>query len=101
MPSSVVFMILSLWFYPEKRSVGFYSGMLSLILLVVTLLVTLLVLVPIDNDLKEWTISTIPPDWEAIRDKWDVFHSVRTITSLTSFGCFAISVIFSKNRFSF
>jgi uncharacterized membrane protein len=72
---------------------GFYCGLLSLILIIVVLLVTLLVLVPIDNDIKEWTTSTLPEDWEDIRDKWKIFHAIRTFTSLASFACFSFFIL--------
>src|SRR4051794_20714651 len=49
MPSCILCMFLSLWFYPHKNSYRFYFIVLAFILIVVTLLITLLVLVPIDN----------------------------------------------------
>ena len=96
MPSCILFMILSLWFYSLKKSLGFYLGVAAFILIIITLLITLLILVPIDNQIKQLTSSTVPADWKAIRSHWKFFHAVRTFTSLASFGCFVLSIMNSK-----
>jgi uncharacterized membrane protein len=93
MPGCMLLMVLSLWFYEPKNSLGFYISVLSLALITATLLITLLILVPIDNDIKQWTVSNIPTNWESIRDCWQFYHSVRTFTALASFGCFAYPII--------
>ena len=98
MPASIVFTIISAWLYPRKRSVGFYFNIAANILIIVTLLITLLVLVPIDNQIRSWTVSTIPPQFTSLRDTWQSFHSLRTVTSLTSFASLALSVILSPSR---
>jgi uncharacterized membrane protein len=93
MPGCILFMALSSWFYEPKQSSPFYFNVLSLVLIIITLLITLLMLVPIDNEIKRWTISKLPGNWESIRSRWQFYHSVRTFTSLASFGCFAYSII--------
>ena len=93
MPSGILLMLLSLWFYRRKKTTGFYLGMVSFFLIILVLLITLIVLVPIDNDIKEWTASTVPQDWEDIRGKWKAFHAIRTFASLTSFVCFSLSIL--------
>jgi uncharacterized membrane protein len=93
MPLCILFLILSCWYYPKKRTAGFYFCISALILIIITLLITLVILVPIDNQIKEWTAATIPADWEALRLKWENFHTMRTFTSLASFACYEISVI--------
>ena len=72
MPSCILLILLSLWLYKQKKTVVFYLGVLSLILIIATLLITVLVLVPIDNDIKEWTTLTVPRDFEEIRHKWKI-----------------------------
>lgn len=96
MPSGILFVLLSLLFYRNKRTAGFYFGLVSFILIVVVLLITLLVLVPIDNDIKQWTTATVPQDWESIRDKWKMFHAMRTFASLASFACFSAFLLAAR-----
>ena len=81
---------------PAKKTAGFYCSIVAFTLVVITLLVTLSILVPIDNQIKFWTDSTVPTDWEEIRNRWQFFHSVRTFASLLGFGCFALSIIGNK-----
>jgi hypothetical protein len=94
-PSCILFVLLWVWWYPYKKSNGFYFGVLGLFFLIATLLITLLVLVPIDNQIKLWNAATVPSNWMAIRDKWQVFHAGRTLTSVISFACLGLSVVFS------
>jgi hypothetical protein len=91
MPSCILFMLLALWFHPQKKPLQFYSGITSFVLIVVTLLITLLALVPIDNEIRDWTAQTVPANFDAIRARWELFHSIRTFTSLSSFALFAYS----------
>ena len=98
MPSSILFLLLTTIFYQQKKSMGLYLSLFSLLLLIVTLLITLIVLVPIDNQIKTWTAQNPPADWESIRDRWQFYHAARTITSITSFGFFAYSLLVDSNK---
>jgi len=94
MPCCVLFMTLSTWFYPHINSLGFYFSIAACFLTIIALIITIRVEVPIVNDIKNWTHSTKPNNWEAIRNRWKFFHVIRTFVSLTSFGSFAISLLF-------
>ena len=94
LPLCILCMLISAWWYPAKKTVEFYFGIASIVLILMSLLITLIVEVPIDNQIKLWTASNLPADWEAIRTKWQFFHGLRTLTSIASFACFAIMSIF-------
>ena len=98
MPSCILLILLSLWLYKQKKTVVFYLGVLSLILIIATLLITVLVLVPIDNDIKEWTTLTVPRDFEEIRHKWKTYHALRTFLSLGSFVCYSLFIPGNRNN---
>jgi uncharacterized membrane protein len=98
MPSCVVLVILTAWLYPDKRSAGFYFSVAASLLIVITLLITLLIEVPIDHQIKTWTPSSVPSDWQSIRDRWQFFHTVRTFTSLASFASLALAIVFEKQE---
>jgi len=89
LPSCLLFMILPLWFYQNKRSVVFYTGLFSFLCLAGVLLITLIVLVPMDNEIKTWTAATVPDEWEDMRHTWKIFHASRTFASLIGFATFA------------
>ena len=88
MPAGILGVAISVWLKRKSDQGRFYLGVLSLILIIAVLLITLLVLVPIDNDIKTWTESTVPSDFESIRVKWKSYHAARTFLSLASFACF-------------
>src|SRR6266480_7399893 len=88
MPACILFMLLSAWLYPEKKSPGSFLNMAACLLIIVALLIE----VPIDNQIKTWTAETIPSDWGARRERWQYFRIVRTFVSLVSFGSLAIAI---------
>jgi uncharacterized membrane protein len=94
MPSSILFVFLSIWFYSDKDSTGFYLILISLLLIITSLLITVLIEVPIDNRIKEWKPETIPSDWHSIRKRWEIFHTIRTFTSIGSFAAYLIAALF-------
>jgi len=61
---------------------AFYLTLCGLALSIVALAITLIVNVPIDNQIKQWTIQTLPSDWQTIRDRWEFYHILRTFISL-------------------
>jgi uncharacterized membrane protein len=72
--------------YQQKSMLAFYLTLGGLVLFVVALVITLVVNVPIDNQIKQWTVQTLPPNWKAIRDRWEFYHAVRTFVSLSGLG---------------
>jgi hypothetical protein len=92
MPLCILGLLAYSWFHPKKRSTGFYFSVAAFALILIALLITLLIEVPIDNQIKTWTASTVPSDWTTIRDRWQFFHTARTFVSLASFGCLAINL---------
>jgi uncharacterized membrane protein len=101
MPLCIVFMTVSVWLFYREKSGGFYTVIVALTLMIVTLLITVLIEVPIDNQIKTWTAATVPGNWMALRAKWEFFHTVRTFTSLASFGFFAWGVMAKERRSSY
>ena len=71
---------------------------LGLLLFMAALTVTLAVNVPIDAEINRWTLDTFPSDWTATRDRWQVFHTIRTFTSLAGLGCMIASVLDGRDR---
>jgi hypothetical protein len=52
--------------------------------------------VPIDNDIARWTLTTLPAGWEAVRDQWEWYHSLRTFACLLGLACTLGSVLFAE-----
>jgi uncharacterized membrane protein len=92
-PACIVFMFLSAWLYPQKKSKEFYFSLAAIVLIIMALLITVLIEVPINNQIVSWTAYTVPADWEAIRNRWQFFNIVRTIAALAGFGFFTVAII--------
>jgi uncharacterized membrane protein len=67
----------------------------AFVLLLVAMIITLIVNVPIDGQIQSWTTTTLPADWSAIRDRWELYHGLRTLVSLTALACLFASTLSS------
>lgn len=79
--------------YLEKQRRPLFLALSGLMLFIASLIVTLVVNVPIDGQINSWTVSTLPTDWEAIRDRWELWHTVRTFASLAGLACVFTSLL--------
>lgn len=84
--------VLVLSFHEFRRT--FYTTLAGFVLFVVALLVTLIVEVPIDNRIKMWTAATLPDNWRQLRDRWEVFHALRTAATIGGLFFLLIGAIF-------
>jgi len=96
MPVCLVLMLMVTKLYPDKTSGGFYATLAAFCLMGLALLITLAVEVPIVNRIIQWTESTVPTDWEAVRHRWVRFHVLRTAAALLSFASFAFALVFAR-----
>ena len=94
MPTAILSNVaLSVMLYRQRhmRAAGLATA--ALLLLLGALAITLTVNVPIDGEIAAWTVQRLPPHWEAIRDRWQLYHSLRTFASLLGLGCAFGSVL--------
>lgn len=98
MPLCMIMMILALWYYRYKRSTGFYLGLAAFFLIIISLIITLTIMVPIDRQIIQWNSTSVPPQWEYIRDRWKLFHALRTLCTLSSFGCFSWFILAAMRK---
>jgi uncharacterized membrane protein len=93
MPGTLLVMLLAIWQSRRVNRSSYYLYVLAFVLMIVTLGITVGVEVPIDNQIKTWTTSSLPADWQNLRHTWERFHTTRTFTSITSLSFFAWGVI--------
>jgi uncharacterized membrane protein len=96
MPASIIGLLILLVRSWRTKSVYFYCMLLALILFVIALVITVGIEVPIDNEIKTWTVASIPSDWRNIRNKWEVYHTLRTFVSLIGIALFITAVMNRK-----
>jgi uncharacterized membrane protein len=80
----------------QRRASLFASA--ALVLMAIALVITLAVNVPIDGQIVSWTTAALPPDWRAIRDRWEFYHGLRTVVSLAALTCLFASTLSSAWR---
>jgi len=42
--------------------------------------------------------ATLPSDWNAIRDRWEFYHGLRTLVSLVGLACLFASTLSTMSR---
>ena len=77
-----------------KQRYTFYLTLAGLAMFLVTLMVTLVVEVPIVKQMDTWTGSTLPDDWQELRDRWGAFHLLRILPAVAGLILLLVSVIF-------
>jgi uncharacterized membrane protein len=93
MPATLFFMLIAVLLSRRRNRSSFYLYIISFLLMVTTLIITVAVEVPIDNQIKTWTETTVPSNWESLRQRWNIFHTIRTFTSIASLVFFSWGVM--------
>ncbi|HEY3557963.1 MAG TPA: DUF1772 domain-containing protein [Kribbella sp.] len=70
----------------RSRGNGWRIVLAGVVLLAVVFVTTLVVNLPINSDQAAWSVHQPPPDWAAVRDRWQVAHLVRTLAAVFAFG---------------
>ena len=85
--SALVTLVL-LW---PDRTAAFWWLAAGFVLMVAALVITLAVEVPIDNQIQDWTAATLPGDWRSIQSRWELWHTIRTFTSIAAVAAVTVS----------
>jgi uncharacterized membrane protein len=93
--SSVLLLIVV---FRRERGAAIYLALASLLLMAGALMVTLAVNVPIDREISQWTVTTLPADWTVTRDRWEFYHTIRTFASVGALGFAVASALRSVPR---
>jgi hypothetical protein len=87
MPLTVVMLgILSDLLFRHQDTRAFLASLIALVCMMLVMLTTLMVNVPIDMQIKNWQPTTLPANWQDIRDRWHAYHVIRMCCSLLGFG---------------
>ena len=100
LPACILLMAASAWLHPAKKTGGFYLILLAIGFILASLGISVGIELPIVDQMKQWTATTAPANWEALRDKWVYFTVVRMLTGLVAFLLFSAAILqpFSYNR---
>ena len=75
------------------RGTAFWWLLGGFLLMVAALVITLAVEVPIDDRIATWTVATLPGDWRSVQSRWELWHTIRTFTSIAAVVAVTISAV--------
>ena len=93
-PAALLSIVPVLFISYDEKPRTFYLTLTGFALFIVALLVTVLVEVPIVKQIETWTVSTLPENWQQLRDRWGTFHVVRVVAAVAGFAFLVIAAIF-------
>jgi len=96
MPASIIGLLTLCIMSWKTKSVYFYCIFATLLLFIIALIITVAVEVPIDNQVKTWSAASIPFDWQYIRNRWEHYHTIRTLVSLSGIVFFLVAIMNGK-----
>jgi uncharacterized membrane protein len=94
MPGALLSIIPVLLTSYNEHPTTFYLTLTAFALFIVALLVTILVEVPIVEQIVIWTPSTLPDNWQQLRDRWGTFHIVRIVAGISGLILLVVAAIF-------
>jgi uncharacterized membrane protein len=94
MPGTMLSIIPLLLFSYHQQPMVFYLSAAALLLFLVALLVTVLIEVPIVQQIVTWTPSTLPENWQQLRDRWMRFHVIRVVAGIASLIFLLVAALF-------
>jgi uncharacterized membrane protein len=94
MPATLLSIIPVLLFSYRDHRKTFYMNAIAFALFIIALLVTVMIEVPIVEQIVSWKVSTLPKNWQQLRDRWTRFHVIRVVAGLASLVFLVIGAIF-------
>jgi uncharacterized membrane protein len=77
--------------WPHRHTAAFWWLAAGFLLMVAALAITLAVEVPIDNQIQDWTLATLPGDWRSIQSRWELWHTIRSFLAIAAVAAAAVS----------
>lgn len=66
--------------------------MVGMVCVIASVVTTLLVNVPVNNEIMDaWSVQDPPTDWAEVRDRWNLFDTVRTALNVVAFVCLLLA----------
>ncbi|HXQ82114.1 MAG TPA: DUF1772 domain-containing protein [Opitutaceae bacterium] len=94
MPAALLSPVPVLFISHGERPETFYLTLAGFALFIVAIVVTVFVEVPIVTQIAIWTASTLPGNWQQLRDRWGAFHVIRVAAGLAGVALLVAGAIF-------
>ena len=84
-----IFVCVMAWLYSPSAFPWFFAAAL---IWVIVIPFSLIFPVPLNNQVKEWDLNNLPPDWEQIRSRWDFYNWLRVMLLMSAFVCLSVGL---------
>src|SRR5690348_16629958 len=98
MPAAMLSTLPVLYLLYRRQPKRFYTTLIGFVLFVVALLITLLVEVPLDFQFQQWTLATLPANWQHLRDRWELFHFLRSWLAVIGLALLIAGALFWRDK---
>lgn len=92
MAGSTLSNALLLFRFAHLSNSAWHLAAIACALQVICVVFSIVAPVPINNRIIRWTPETLPPDWKAQENRWDVYHALRTVTLILAFIVLVVSL---------
>ena len=84
-------------FFARRERAGFYLLVAATGAVLAVALITVFGNIPINNQIKTWSVTAPPPVWAALSVQWWRFHTVRTIAAVCGMALLIVAVLIRRS----
>jgi uncharacterized membrane protein len=88
--------IAAMLVFSFSSPVAFWLTAAGLSMFVLALIVTTAIEVPIVTTIRDWTATTMPANWRALRDRWVSFHLLRVIPGIVGVALLTAGALWQR-----
>ena len=92
MAGSTVLDVLLLLPFEHLNKFAWHLAAIAVTIQVLAVVFSLIGPVPINNRIAKWTSQSVPKDWRAQENRWDLYHWLRTCGLILAFAILVLSV---------
>lgn len=82
----------------EFKTTTFVLTLVGMLCVIASVITTLLVNVPINAEIMDaWSVENPPANWAEVRDRWNLFHAIRTVSMVVAFFCLSLAATLTRN----
>lgn len=81
-----------------KRRAVFYLVLLGVLCMVLTQVAWWTFVFPVNNQMVDWTPTSLPADFAALRNQWEYTHAARAVLQIIGLGAIVWSVLIESER---
>ena len=78
----------------DRKTWAFGLTVVGVVCTIALTTTTLLVNVPINSEIiNTWSVNDPPADWVQVRDRWNLFHAIRTVLAIVALSCLLLAAM--------